>query len=184
MDTGKFSDLTSLLGGLTFALGHRRREGTPFVQRWAHQHNTQRRESEDNGRCTKWGIRFHCICVEVRLCVVCSSVMISRCSGGNVSTELASKEFSDNLCTFLIHFVDTGAAVDLSDLVQFVVMLDNRHGGFLVNAFEEYQLFRLTWSGKSRSRNRFLMLSSLSSSLPLVSPRFRSRFSMTSSVVA
>ena len=35
----------------------------------------------------------------------------------------------------------------------------------------------------NNSRNRFFMLSSLSSSLPLVLPRSRSRSSMTSSVV-
>jgi len=60
--------------------------------------------------------------------------MVSMHLGGNFSAELAGKEISNNLCTLLIHFVDAGAAVDLNDLVLLVVMLDNRHGGFLVNA--------------------------------------------------
>ena len=61
--------------------------------------------------------------------------MESMYLGGNVSTELAGKEISNNICTLLIHFIDTRATVDLSDLVLLVVILDNRHGGFLVNAF-------------------------------------------------
>jgi len=67
--------------------------------------------------------------------------MISRCLGCDVSTELASKQLSNNIRTMLIHLVDAGATVDLNDLVQLSVMLDNRHSRLLVNVFGEYQLF-------------------------------------------
>ena len=65
--------------------------------------------------------------------------MVSRRLGGNISNELARKEVSNNLCTRLVHFFDAGAAVNLSDLVLLVVVLDNRHSSFFVNIFEEYR---------------------------------------------
>lgn len=61
--------------------------------------------------------------------------MVPEGLGGNVSAELASEELSDDLCTLLIHLIDTGTTVDLSDLVQLIVMLNDRHSGLLVNAF-------------------------------------------------
>lgn len=64
--------------------------------------------------------------------------MVSRCLGGDVSTEFASKEVSHNRCALLIDFFDAGATVDLSNLVQFFIMVDDRHGGLLINAFGEY----------------------------------------------
>ena len=66
--------------------------------------------------------------------------MVSRCLGSNVSAELASKELSNNLCTRFIHFVNTGTAVDLSDFVLLVVILDDRHRCLFVNLFKEYRL--------------------------------------------
>ena len=111
------------------------------------------------------------------------SVTVSLRLDRNISAEFSAEELPDNFRTLLVHFVDTGAAIDLNDLVQLFVVLDDRHGGLLVNAFEGRESFEPMRSGRSHSRNRFLMVSSLSSPLPLVSPRFRSRFNMTSSVV-
>ena len=64
---------------------------------------------------------------------------MSICLGSNVSTELASKELSNDLRTLLVHFVDTGATVDLSDLVLFGIILDNRYTSLLVDIFEQYK---------------------------------------------
>jgi len=74
--------------------------------------------------------------------------MVSKCLGGNVSTELASEELSNDLCTLLVHFVDAGTTVDLSDPVQLLVMFNNRHSGLLVNTFEGYKLFEGACTGK------------------------------------
>ena len=75
-------------------------------------------------------------------------VMIYRCLDSDVSTKLASKELSNNICTVLIHFVDTGAAVDLSDLLQLMVILENWHSSLLINVFGEYRLFWRTQDGR------------------------------------
>jgi hypothetical protein len=82
--------------------------------------------------------------------------MISRRLGGDVSAELASKELSNNVCAILIHFVDAGATVDLSDLVQLGVVLDNWHSGLLVNVFGGYQSFWRTQSGGESLTESFL----------------------------
>jgi len=74
--------------------------------------------------------------------------MVSRCLGGNFSTELPSEELSNDLCTLLVHFVDAGTTVNLSDLAQLVVMLDNWHSGLLVNTFEGYKLFGGACTGR------------------------------------
>ena len=63
------------------------------------------------------------------------TVATSKCLCGNLFAGLACKELSNDLCTVFVHFVDTRAAVNLGDLALLVVVLDNRHGGFLVNAF-------------------------------------------------
>jgi len=84
-------------------------------------------------------------------CVVAvygKTVAISMCLGGNVYAEFASKELSHNLCALFVHFVDTGTAVDLSDLALLVVVLNNRHGGLLVYVFEGDKSFGRKWGGR------------------------------------
>ena len=71
----------------------------------------------------------------------------------------------------------------LRHFVLFLIVINNRHRRFLVGVYESDLVIVLEEGIDESARKRFLMLSTLSSSLPLVCPRLSSRSSSTSSVV-